>query len=63
MKESGMVTRRQFVQGAAALGLLGRLDPAATFDTVRGTGQSIRALADRPPAVGMPASQAASPRT
>ena len=34
-----MVTRRQFLQGAAALGLLGRLDPATAFTAVRGSGQ------------------------
>ncbi|MEO8778210.1 MAG: GH92 family glycosyl hydrolase [Rhodanobacter sp.] len=32
-----MVTRRQFLQGAAALGLLGRLDPAAALAAARDT--------------------------
>lgn len=34
-----MVTRRQFLQGAAALGLLGRLDPAAAFGATRVAGK------------------------
>ena len=34
-----MVTRRQFLQGAAALGLLGRLDPAVAFVAPRVAGK------------------------
>ena len=35
-----MVTRRQFLQGAAALTLLGGLDPRGTFAAPRGQGSA-----------------------